>query len=256
MIFALAITVFMIALIMVDQLPFGVPPLIACLLMVVFGVVDIKTAFGGFANSTIIMLAAFMAVIAALQKTTLIARFKDLIVSMASKGGFKAYVLLILVVMLGASIFGTGSTAYYVLVIGLLSTLPYSKLLPPSRLLMPAGFAANHPLAPFNVALQYGIVMAVLQATGFLERVDLVKFSLVNLVLSLGFLAWCLVAYKILPDHPIADTSTDKVAIEPANGAGVDAADTPVSPRRWPPPRSPSARSTPRTSASRWPSSA
>lgn len=226
MIFALAITVFMIALIMVDQLPFGVPPLIACLLMVVFGVVDIKTAFGGFANSTIIMLAAFMAVIAALQKTTLIARFKDLIVSMASKGGFKAYVLLILVVMLGASIFGTGSTAYYVLVIGLLSTLPYSKLLPPSRLLMPAGFAANHPLAPFNVALQYGIVMAVLQATGFLERVDLVKFSLVNLVLSLGFLAWCLVAYKILPDHPIADTSTDKVAIEPANGAGVDAADT------------------------------
>ena len=47
MIFALAITVFMIALIMVDKLPFGVPPLIACLLMVVFGVVDIKTAFEG-----------------------------------------------------------------------------------------------------------------------------------------------------------------------------------------------------------------
>ena len=31
--------------------------------------------------------------------------------------------------MLGCSLFGTGSTAYYVLVIGLLSTLPYSCLL-------------------------------------------------------------------------------------------------------------------------------
>ena len=51
--------------------------------------------------------------------------------------------------------FGTGSTAYYVLVIGLLSTLPYNKKLPPSKVLMPAGFAANHPLLPFNTCLLY-----------------------------------------------------------------------------------------------------
>ena len=57
--------------------------------------------------------------------------------------------------MLGTSLFGMGSTAYYVLVIGLLSALPENKALPPSRVLMPAGFAANHPLVPFNTALQY-----------------------------------------------------------------------------------------------------
>ena len=62
MIIALLITAFMIVLIMTDKLPFGAPPLLACLLMVVFGVVDIKTAFGGFSNSTIVMLASFMAV--------------------------------------------------------------------------------------------------------------------------------------------------------------------------------------------------
>lgn len=223
MIFALAITVFMIILIMVDKLPFGVPPLIACLLMVVFNVVPIKVAFGGFANSTIVMLAAFMAVIAALQKTSLITRFQAAIVAMAARGGYKAYVLLILVVMLGCSLFGTGSTAYYVLVIGLLSTLPYSKKLAPSRLLMPAGFAANHPLVPFNVALQYGIVVAVLGSTGWTQRVDLVRFSIVNLVLSLGFLAWCLIAYKILPKHPIADTSTDDVSEKSSSDFGATA---------------------------------
>lgn len=209
MIIALAITALMIVLIIIDKLPFGAPPLIACLLMVVCGVSDIKTAFGGFSNSTIVMLASFMAIIAALQKTSFLTKFKGAMFNMASKGGFKAYVLMILVVMLGCSIFGTGSTAYYVLVIGLLSTLPYSAKLPPSRVLMPAGFAANHPLAPINVALQYGIVVAVLQSAGATVNVSLVKFSVVNLFLSAGFLVWCLLAYKTLPDHPIAEASEE-----------------------------------------------
>jgi len=204
MIIALAITILMVVLIMMDKLPFGAPPLLALLLLVVCGVTDIKTAFGGFSNSTIVMLASFMAIIAALQKTSFIVQFKKAIFNMASKGGFTAYVLLIVIVMLGCSLFGTGSTAYYVLVIGLLSTLPYNKKLPPSKVLMPAGFAANHPLIPFNTALQYGIVVAVLGSAGADTNVNLFKFSLVNLALSLGFLVWCILAYKIMPDHPIA----------------------------------------------------
>ena len=209
MIIALAITVLMIILIMRDKLPFGAPPLIACLLLVVTRVVDIKVAFGGFANSTIMMLAAFMAIIAALQKTSFIITFKTAIFNMAKKGGFKAYTLLIVVVMLGTSLFGMGSTAYYVLVIGLLSALPESKALAPSKVLMPAGFAANHPIAPFNTALQYGVTIAVLEAAGAATNVNLVNFAIVQLIVSLGFLAWCLAAYKILPEHPIATATTD-----------------------------------------------
>lgn len=222
MIIALAITVLMIVLIMIDRLPFGVPPLIACLLLVVFNVVPINVAFSGFANATIVMLAAFMAVIAALQKTDLVTGFKRMISRLATRGGFKAYALIILFVMVGCSIFGTGSTAYYVLVIGLLSTLAYNKKLPPSKVLMPAGFAANHPLLPFNVALQYGIVVAVLEAAGVAERVDLARFSIVNLILSLGFLIWCLVAYRMLPDHPITDEESGAGGgSAPRSGGGV-----------------------------------
>lgn len=212
MILALAITVFMIVLIMVDKLPFGAPPLIALLLLVICGVTDIKGAFGGFANSTIIMLASFMALIAGLQKTSFITKFKNVMFSMATKGGYKAYILIILIVLLGTSVFGTGSTAYYVLVIGLLSALPYNKTLPPSKVLMPAGFAANHPLIPFNTALQYGIVIAVLQSAGITASVNLLRFSLVNLALTLGFLLWCMIAYKFLPDHPISEPNTEKLA--------------------------------------------
>lgn len=211
MILALVITLFMIILIMVDKVPFGAAPLIALLLMVVVGVTDIKGAFAGFANPTIIMLASFMAIIAALQKTSLIHNFKQTMFSLATKGGYKAYVLLVVIVMLGTSLFGTGSTAYYVLVIGLLSALPYNKQLPPSKVIMPAGFAANHPLIPFNTALQFGIVIAVLESTGITANVDLFKFAIVNLILSLAFLAWCLVAYKILPDHPINDPNAESI---------------------------------------------
>jgi len=86
MILALLITLFMIFLIMFDKLPFGAPPLVACLLMVLFGVTDIKTAFGGFSNSTTIMLASFMVIIAALQKTSLIGSFRRAILRLAERG--------------------------------------------------------------------------------------------------------------------------------------------------------------------------
>lgn len=206
MIIALAVTAFMIYLIMTDKLPFGAPPLLACLLMVLFGVTDIATAFRGFSNSSIIMLASFMAIIEGLKKTSFIAAFKRAIVNMANKGGFKAYAMMILVVMLGTSMFGTGSTAYYVMTLGLLSTIPSSDKLPASKFMMPAGFACNHPLIPINTALQFGFVVAVLETGGVANiNVSLPKFAIANFILSAGFLAWCLISYKFLPEHAGAE---------------------------------------------------
>ena len=218
MIIALLVTAFMVWLIMTDKVPFGAAPLIACALMVLFGVTDIPTAFRGFSNSSIVMLATFMVIIAALQKTRFIAAFKRAIVRMAAKGGYKAYVLIILVVMLGTSLFGTGSTAYYVMVLGLLSTIPSTQALPRSKFLMPAGFACNHPLIPVNTALQYGYVIAVLEAGGAAMSVSLPKFAIVNLCLSLGFLIWCLVAYKFMPVKDVPAT-TEAAAAEAAEEA-------------------------------------
>ena len=217
MIIALLVTAFMVWLIMTDKVPFGAAPLIACALMVLFGVTDIPTAFRGFSNSSIVMLATFMVIIAALQKTRFIAAFKRAIVRMAAKGGYKAYVLIILVVMLGTSLFGTGSTAYYVMVLGLLSTIPSTQALPRSKFLMPAGFACNHPLIPVNTALQYGYVIAVLEAGGAAMSVSLPKFAIVNLCLSLGFLIWCLVAYKFMPVKDVP--ATTEAAAEAAEEA-------------------------------------
>ena len=214
MIIALAITVVMIILIMTEKLPFGAPPILACLLMVLFGITDIKTAFGGFSNATVIMLASFMAIVAALQKTSFIGTFRKTILNMANKGGFKAYILLFIIVMLASSIFGTGSTAFYVLTLGILSTIQYNDKLPRGKVIAAAGFACNHPLIPVNVTLQYGIVIAVLAAAGStVAKVSVAKFCIVNLILSLAYVAWALIGYKVLPNKNVEDlgTGTDKM---------------------------------------------
>lgn len=223
MIIALAITVLMIILIMTEKLPFGAPPLLACLLMVLFGVTNIKTAFGGFSNSTVIMLASFMAIVAALEKTSLIGSFRKTILNLANKGGFKAYILLFIMVMLASSIFGTGSTAFYVLTLGILSTIQYTDKLPRGKVIAAAGFAANHPLIPVNVTLQYGIVIAVLEAAkAAVGPVNLAKFSIVNLILSLAYVAWALIGYKVLPNKNVEDTENEDGKAEAASAIVYD----------------------------------
>ncbi|WP_213223403.1 SLC13 family permease [Klebsiella grimontii] len=213
MILALGILVLMIVLIMSDKMAFGAPPLLACLLLVVTGLANVQQAFAGFVNSSVIMIAGFMVVMAALQKTRLIGNVKSAMANLVNRGSYKSYALLLLIVMLGASLAGTGSTGYYVLILSLVSTIPYSKKLPTSKLMMPLGFATNHPLLPVNVALLFGVTATVLQTAGFNEEISMVKFALVNLVMSLAFLAWCLLAWRFLPDHPIADASEEAMAV-------------------------------------------
>ena len=183
MILALGILILMIVLIMTDKLPFGAPPLLACLLLVVCKVSTIQQAFAGFVNSTVIMLAGFMVVMAGLQKTRLISSIKTAMMVHLNRGGYKSYILLLMIVMLGASLAGTGATGYYVLILSLIASLPYSKKLPTSKLVMPLGFATNHPLIPINVALLFGVTVSVLQASGINQEISMMKFALVNLVM-------------------------------------------------------------------------
>ena len=89
---------------------------------------------------------------------------------------------------------------------------PYTKKMPTSKLMMPLGFATNHPLIPINVALYYGVVSSVLETAGFMEPVSMIKFSAVNFAMAVAFLVWSLVAYRLLPDHPIAAAEVDAQA--------------------------------------------
>lgn len=209
MILTLGILILMIALIMSGKLAFGAPPLLACLLLVVTGQATVQEAFAGFINPTVIMIAGFMVIMAALQKTSLIEKVQSSMITLVNKGGYKSYTLLIIVVMLGTSLVGSGATGYYVLILSLVSTIPYNKKLPASKLMLPVGFATNHPLIPINVALQIGVTITVLETAGITEEFPMVNFIFLNAVVSLTFLAWSLIAYRFLPDQPIGEAIDD-----------------------------------------------
>lgn len=203
MIITILITLLMLALIMTDRLPFGAPPLLACLLLIVTGISTPAEAFAGFSNNTVLMLASFLALIIALQKTRLIAKFRKALFNIAEGGGFKTYVMLIFIVMAGASFFGMGSTAYYVLTLGFLSMIPYNKKLPSSKIIIAAGIGTNHPVIPLFVALQYSVAVGSLEAAGVSAEISTVRFAIVTFVVSVSYFLWCLIAYRLLPDRPV-----------------------------------------------------
>ena len=220
MILALTILVIMIVLIMTDALPFGAPPLLACCLLVVAGSIfggdwetawDISYAFAGFTNKTVWMIAFFMVVVSAAQKTTIVTKLRHAMLVLMEKGGFKSYILLILIVMAGASIIGS-ATGYYVLVLSVLSTIPYNKSMPASKLILPVGFATQNPIVPVNVAIRYGVAVSVLETAGYAGVFSMTSYAAMTGVASLGFLIWAIVGYRLLPDHDVNGSADDKLA--------------------------------------------
>ncbi len=213
MVVTLLIVLLMIYWILKGSLPFGAPPVLACLLLVVTGAAPISQAFSGFSNKTVILIASFMTVLAAFQQTSLIARLKEALLTLARRGGKSGYILLLLAVSLVTSIMGIGNTGWYVLVLGLLSALPDEGSLPPSRLILPLGFATHHPLIPLNLALQFGLVVSLLDAAGLEQTAAAIstpRFAAMVAVQTAAYLLWAVAAFKLLPaqPHPIPGNSS------------------------------------------------
>ena len=128
MILTTAVIVLMVAVIISDKLPFGAPPLIACALLVVLNQATVAEAYGGFVDKNVIMICGFMVCMAGFQKTKLISNIKNMLGIMAGKGGLKNYALLLLLIMFLTNFIS--GTAWYVLVLSVVSTIPYKKELP------------------------------------------------------------------------------------------------------------------------------
>ena len=187
MIITLAIVIGMIVMIMSDKFAFGAPPLIACVLLVLTGCATMSEAFAGFVDKNVIMIAGFMVVMAALEKTSLIDKVKATMFNMASKGGYRNYILLLIVVMLGASVMS--GTGYYVLVLSLVSTIPTIKSAY-FKIFMPLGYATYNPIVPVNMAFYVGLVASLLESSGVTgTAVPLLVYSGIKLVSSIAF--WC-----------------------------------------------------------------
>ena len=209
MIITLAIIILMVVVIISDKLPFGTPALLAAALLVVFNQADIATAFSGFTDKNVIMIMGFMACMAALQKTKVIYDLQGLLGKVAAKGGIAGFALLMVAIMaIGNLISGT---AYYVLVISIIATIPYNKNLPNSRILLPAAFASGMAgWLPNGVVLFTGLVASLVSSAGGGDvTVSIGKFCMMNIVWSVIYLVWSIIGHKLLPDRDISGAEVE-----------------------------------------------
>lgn len=83
----LAITLFMMVMFIWNKVPFGVTTMTCCLLLAMFGIVDIPKAFGGFGNKIVVLIAPMLVLSAALGKTSLVMKISNVLNAVKGKRG-------------------------------------------------------------------------------------------------------------------------------------------------------------------------
>lgn len=204
MIITLAVVILMVAVIISDKLPFGAPALLAAALLVVLGQADMATAFSGFTDKNVIMIMGFMVATAALQKTELMFKLKKWLAKVGTTGGVKGFIFLLLAVMAVGN-FITG-TALYVMVITLVATIPYSKEMPTSRILLPAALASSGWL-PNAQAIFAGIIASLCEKSGYAgATISIGKMCIIAIIMSALYMVYAIIMQRFLPDRDINDT--------------------------------------------------
>jgi len=77
---------------------------------------------------------------------------------------------------------------------------------------MPLGFATGRALIPVSVAFFMGLANSLLESAELNSVIELPRFAGMIAFMSVAFLIWCLIAYRILPDFDISDGANDHSA--------------------------------------------
>lgn len=209
----LGITLFMMVMFVWHKVPFGVTTMTCCLLLAVFGIVDIQTAFSGFGNKIVVLIAPMLALSAVLTKTSLVVKISGLLNAMKDRRGM----LLIVSFFLVGAIFAQfiPSTAALTILVVFLMTLGNSGEITAYRLLMPLlgilcawkfRFPIGMGAATFATlnGLYEGIVT---DAQYHLQMMDPFVFSIIPMI---ALTIYCLVGWKLMPKGEEIDKSALK----------------------------------------------
>ena len=214
----LLITLFMIVMFLWNKIPFGVTTMTCCLLLAAFGVVDLNTAFTGFGNKIVVLIAPTLALSAALQRTSLVGRVAGSLNALKEKNGM-ALVLAFFAVGAVFSQFIPTTAALTILII-FLTQLDNTGDITANRLLL--------PLLGITCAWKFRLPIGLGASTfallnGFSEGIvgdnpeyqvsllDPFKFAIIPIiVLSL----YCIFCWKLMPKDNFLDESKLKKQAE------------------------------------------
>ena len=131
----LLVTLFMMVMFIWHKVPFGVTAMTCCLILAATGVVDLKSAFIGFGNKTVVLIAPILALSSVLTKTALVDKISGTLNMVQGKSGM----MLIIAFYAVAALFSqfVPSTAALAILVVFLTTLNKTGEITANRLLLP-----------------------------------------------------------------------------------------------------------------------
>lgn len=192
LIVTLAVVVFMTISLVIHKVPYGITGMTCVVILAFAGALDAKSAFSGFSNTTVILVATMMVIAGALGKTSVVSRVRKLIGKAQGKKGIVLTQLM-------------GMTAVMAILLTFVQTLDPDGELCPSRMLFllacvlctwfgrfPVGMGAALPLA--TNAYYEGLV------EGHPEYLlGVFDFFKVGIVPSIVLTIYCLLGWKLIP---------------------------------------------------------
>lgn len=207
----LLVTLFMMVMFIWHKVPFGVTAMLCCLILAATGVVDLGTAFTGFGNKTVVLIAPTLALSAALSKTALIDRISGTLNAVKGKSGMA----LILAFYAVAALFSqfVPSTAALAILVIFLTTLDDTGEITANRLIL--------PLLGVMVAWKFRIPIGLGATTfatlnGFYEGIignrpeymltltDPFKFAIIPMIV---LTLYCIFGWKLMPKNDSVNTA-------------------------------------------------
>lgn len=205
MIIVLCILAFMVVMLLTHKLPYGVTGMICCVLFVLTGVADLKTAFSGLSSSTTVMVAPMIVVASAIGKTSLIHRLRGVMGRLEGKGGIVLVLALCLVTIAMSQLMGQMACISVMLLF--VQTLDEDSDLSPARMLFLV--ATVNCIATSKVPIGMGATMpgtinsyyqGLVGPENLLGITDFFKAGILPLIVGT---IYCLFAYKLIPNGNI-----------------------------------------------------
>lgn len=198
----LAVTLFMMVMFVWHKWPFGVTTMTCCVILAATGVIKLSTAFSGFGNKIVVLIAPMLAISVALGKTSLVAKVGSILQTLQGKQGT---ILVLLFYAVGGILAQfIPSTAVLSIMVVFLMTLGNTGEVNSKRIMLPLlGFVVAWKFRfPFGVgattfAIANGFYEGIISDPKYMLTMLDPFFYAIPSMIVLGL--YCILCWRLMP---------------------------------------------------------
>lgn len=210
----LGVTLFMMVMFVWQKFPFGVTTMTCVVMLALTGVIDVETAFGGFGDEIIILVAPMMVLGAMLGKTSLVSRIRFSLHKMQGKQG--SLLVMVLFFFTAVLVQFIPATAALAIMVVFVTQIPSDGEVTPSRVILPMlGVASVYKVRmPIGsgatlFALINAMYAGIITDTRYhLTMMEPIVFCLIPMIMVSAF---CIFGWRLMPKN---EGSVSATAVE------------------------------------------